>query len=257
MTSKNISPHKVALVTGSSAGIGAAIARSMARAGYTVCVNARTTQRADAVVEQIRAEGLRAHAFAADVSRPAEIEEMFAAIDREFGRLDVLVNNAAVASIGESATYPVRHWNHVISVNLTAPFLLSQLAYPRMVRAGGGVVVNISSVFGSIAAPGRAAYSATKHGLVGLTKALATEWAPDNIRVLAIAPAYVETEWVGAAKDQGRFDFEGVRARTPLGRLATVEEVADVVIFAVSSAAGYMTGSVISVDGGWLAYGGV
>lgn len=245
-----------ALVTGSSAGIGAAVAMKLAREGFSVAVNARTAKRASIVVDAIRAEGHQAIAVAADISDPEQIEPMFTRIDEEFGRLDVLVNNAGVAAIGSSDHFPLRRWNRVLALNLTAPFLASRLAHPRMVEVGGGVIINVSSIYGATAAPARAAYISSKHGLIGLTKALATEWAVDNIRVLAIVPSYVETEIIAASLESGNFDPAATLARTPLGRLATVEEVADVVAFAVSDQARYMTGSSLDVDGGWLAFGG-
>ena len=122
--------------------------------------------------------------------------------------------------------------------------------------AGGGVIVNVSSIYGSIAAPARAAYISSEHGLIGLTKALATDWASDNVRVLAVIPSYVETEIIAASVESGNFNTSATLARTPLGRLGTVEEVADVISFAVSDKSRYMTGSALVVDGGWLAFGG-
>jgi NAD(P)-dependent dehydrogenase (short-subunit alcohol dehydrogenase family) len=247
---------KVALVTGSSAGIGESVVEGLAIDGYKVVVTSRTIERARVVADRLTSLGHDVLAVAADVSRPDEIDTMFEAIDERFGRLDVLVNNAGVGAVGESETYPLRKWEKVLALNLTAPFLCAQRAAPLMKRNGGGVVVNVASIFAAIATPARAAYVSSKHGLIGLTKVLGTEWAAENIRVLAVAPSYVATEMVEEAAKAGHFDALAATGRTPLGRLGSPGEVADVIRFAVSDGARYMTGSVLWVDGGWLAYGG-
>lgn len=253
---QSVKPHqKVALVTGSSAGIGAGVARRLSSSGYAVVVNARDADRVSDMVDELRKVGPAAAAVA-DISSPEGLETVFDVVDSEFGRLDLLVNNAGVTLHGPSAEQPLRRWEKVLSLNLTAPFYASQLAYPRMVASGGGVIVNISSIYGLSAAPGRAAYISTKHAIIGLTKALATEWAPDNIRVLAIAPGYIDTEFVAQWRRSGGLDTEAILARTPMNRLGTAEEVADVVSFAASDAARFMTGTLLPVDGGWLAFGG-
>lgn len=248
--------QKTALVTGASAGIGAAVARRLARDGYAVAVNARTEARAMVTVEQIRSDGGRAVPVAADISDSEVLGEMFDTIDSELGSLDLVVNNAGMATIQESEDVPLRRWDRVLALNLTAPFLISQLAYPRLLQQGGGTIINVASIYGVIASGRRAAYVSSKHGLIGLTKALAVEWAPSNVRVLAVTPSYIDTEIIVNARESGNFDPAGVLDRTPMGRLGTVEEVADVIAFAASKDARYMTGSNILVDGGWLAFGG-
>lgn len=252
----NPTSKPVAVVTGSTAGIGAAVARRLAADGYTVVVNGRSQDRVDAVVESIRASGAEALGAVADLSDPGSIPPLFEHLRDAVGRVDVLVNNAGFATIGASADFPLRRWDRVLALNLTAPFVAAQQAHPMMVESGGGVVINMSSIYGAIAAPMRAAYISSKHGLIGLTKALATEWATDNIRVVSVVPSYIETEVIAASRQAGHFDPAATLARTPLRRLGTVEEVADVVAFAVSDAARYITGSTIHADGGWLAFGG-
>lgn len=247
---------RVALVTGSSTGIGAAIAKRLSQEGFTIAVIARAEERTSATVGWIRDNGGKAHGFGADLSRPEEIEDLFSRFDARFDRLDVLVNNAGMASIADSTSMPLRHWNRVLTLNLTAPFVTAQCAHPRMTRHGG-VIVNIGSVYSQMSVGRRAAYVSSKHGLIGLTKALATEWAPDGVRVVAVAPGYTETDHVRVAMEDGGFDSDAVVSRTPMGRLAHVDEVADAVSFVCSERASFVTGSTLYVDGGWTAYGGV
>ncbi|MCK0112039.1 SDR family oxidoreductase [Ornithinimicrobium sp. F0845] len=248
---------RVAVVTGSSTGIGAAIAKRLSREGFAVAVVARAEERTSATVGWIRDNGGTAHGFAADLSRPEEIEDLFTQFDARFERLDALVNNAGMASIADSTSVPLRHWNRVLTLNLTAPFVAAQCAHPRMTRHGGGVIVNIGSVYSGMSVSRRAAYVTSKHGLIGLTKTLATEWAPDGVRVVAVAPGYTETDHVRVAMEDGGFDAAAVVRRTPMGRLAHVDEVADAVSFVCSERASFVTGSTLYVDGGWTGYGGV
>jgi len=252
----SITEQPVALITGSSTGIGEAIARMLALQGYRVVINSRTLERAQAVANQFIAEGHDALPVAADVSNADDIENMFTTVMSRLGRVDVLVNNAGAGAIGDSMTYPLRKWNRILALNLTAPFVCSQYAAPSMRENGGGVIVNIGSVYSVIAAASRAAYISSKHGLIGLTKALAVEWAPYNIRVVAVAPSYITTDMVEKATLAGHFDLAATAERTPAGRLGAPEDVAEAVSFVVSERARFITGSVLYVDGGWLAFGG-
>jgi NAD(P)-dependent dehydrogenase (short-subunit alcohol dehydrogenase family) len=245
----------VAIVTGSSTGIGESIAAALAADGYTVVVTSRTLERAEAAAARLTERGHTAVPVALDVGDPEQVEAMFTTVDERCGRLDVLVNNAGVGSIGESETFPLKRWNKVIALNLTGPFLCSQAAAQRM-HESGGVIINIGSIYSAVAGAGRAAYATSKHGLIGLTKVLATEWAPMNIRVLAVAPSYVTTDLIQQAVDAGNFDLERSLARTPMNRLGTPEDVSSVVSFLVSDKAAFMTGSVVYVDGGWVGFGG-
>ncbi|MGY1916147.1 SDR family NAD(P)-dependent oxidoreductase [Blastococcus sp. SYSU DS0973] len=264
--SESLEPHavtpatplsgRVAVVTGSSAGIGKAIARRLAVAGASVIVNSRSEERAEACAEEFRAQGLTVTPVAADVAEPEQISRLVEEATAVHGRLDILVNNAGIPSVAPASELSARDWNAVLSTNLTAPFLLAQAAYPTMAAQGQGVIVNISSILGHTAISGRVAYCSAKHGLEGLTKVLAVEWAPAGVRVLAVSPAYVSTALVEKTMAAGGFDASALERRTPLGRLATPEEVAEVVAFVVSPAAAYLTGVSVPVDGGWLAYGG-
>jgi len=169
---------QIAVVTGSSVGIGRSIARLYGQAGARVVVNSRDHDRARAVAGELAAEGIDALPIAADVGDAAEIARLFATVDERWGAPDIIVNNAGTSMIGPSETLPLESWQRTIDLNLTGAFLCAQEAARRMIPRGRGVIINISSVLGELGLPKRAAYCASKHGLNGLTKVLATEWGP-------------------------------------------------------------------------------
>lgn len=247
---------RVAIVTGSSAGIGRAVALELAAAGAAVAVNARAADRAGAVVEEIQAAGGRAAAIAVDLLAPKSAGELVERTIAELGGVDILVNNAGHGMIAPSLELSQADWQRTLDLMLTAPFLCSQAAARHMVSSGGGVIINVSSVLGHVGMARRAAYASAKAGLAGLTRTLAVEWAPLGIRVVSVDPAYVATEFVQNSMRSDGFDASAIERRTPLGRLGQPEEVARVVGFLASDAASYITGSALPVDGGWLAYGG-
>jgi 3-oxoacyl-[acyl-carrier protein] reductase len=247
---------RVAIVTGSSSGIGEAIALELAAVGASVVVNSRDGARAEPVARAIERGGGRAVAVAADVCDSVQVAALVRAAVEQLGGLDILVNNAGAGLVAAAEELAEADWRRLIEVDLTAPFLCAQAAGRHMLTSGGGVIVNIASVFGHTTIPGRAAYAAAKHGLVGLTKVLGTEWAGRGVRCVAVSPGYVATDLVREAMRSGRFSERDIERRTPLGRLATPEEVARVVAFVASDAASYMTASHVLVDGGWVGYGG-
>jgi 3-oxoacyl-[acyl-carrier protein] reductase len=247
---------RVAIVTGSSRGIGEAIASELASAGAAVVVNSRSQARAEPVANEIRARGGRAIAVGADVCDSVQVSALVAAAVEQLGGLDILVNNAGTGLVVPSEELSEDDWRRFIDVDLTAPFLCSQAAGRHMLAAGGGVIVNIASVLGHTAMPGRAAYVSAKHGVIGLTKVLGTEWANRGVRCVAVSPSYVATELVKENMRRGSFDERDIERRTPLGRLATPTEVGRVVAFLASDQASYMTASHVLVDGGWVGYGG-
>jgi 3-oxoacyl-[acyl-carrier protein] reductase len=245
-----------AIVTGSSTGLGEAIARELSALGASVVINARDGERAERVAASIRATGARAIVHAGDITEPRTADALTAAAVEAFGRLDVLVNNAGRGNITPSEDLALADWEAVLRLNLTAPLLCAQAAFPHLVASGRGVVVNIGSILSSLGIAQRAAYAASKHGLVGLTKVLAAEWASRGVRVVGVDPGYVETEMVRANMERAGFTAEDLERRTPLGRLARAEEIARVVAFVSSPAASYVTGTSVAVDGGWVTDGG-
>jgi 3-oxoacyl-[acyl-carrier protein] reductase len=246
----------VAIVTGSSSGIGEATATELAAAGASVVVNSRSQARAEPVAREIRSRGGSAIAVAADVCDSVQVAALIAAAVEQLGGLHILVNNAGAGLVAPSEELREVDWRRLIELDLTAPFLCAQAAARHMLAADGGVIVNVASALGHTAIPGRAAYASAKHGLIGLTKVLGIEWASRGVRCLAVSPGYVATELVKENMRRGGFDERDIERRTPLGRLATPAEVARVVAFLASDGAAYMTASHVLVDGGWVGYGG-
>jgi 3-oxoacyl-[acyl-carrier protein] reductase len=246
--------ERVAVVTGSSAGIGLAVARRLASSGAFVVVNSRDRDRAEAAARLLPPEQVLA--VAADVREPESVERLFEAAIAGFGHVDILVNNAGVPSAAPSEELALEAWQTVLDTNLTAAFLCSQAAARHMLPRGDGTIVNLASLWAHLGMPGRAAYAAAKHGLVGLTKVLAAEWGPRGVRVLSVSPGYTETDFVRGLAERGQIELESVIGRTPLRRLAQPEEVADLIAFLASDRASFVNGSDMVVDGGWTAYGG-
>jgi len=241
----------VALVTGAAGGIGAATSLALARSGLTVIVGFRSDgDRAEEVAAKIRAEGLRAHAQAIDVLDEASIGEAFDATERDRGPVQVLVNNAGFMRDGLAVKYPTAAWESTIDTNLTGAFLCCRRALPKMLRPRWGRIVNVSSAAALRGNPGQAAYSASKAGLLGLTRALAREVGGRGITVNAVCPGFVDTGMTESTADEMRRRYVEM---TPAGRVGTPEEVAAVIAFLAGAEAGYVNGAVISVDGGLTA----
>jgi 2-deoxy-D-gluconate 3-dehydrogenase len=241
-----------ALVTGGATGIGAAIARALAAFGADVAVTAHR-RPADSVLGDIRALGRRAVALAADLGALDEQKAATLAADAEarLGGLDILVNNAGIIRRAEALDHSYADWRAVMTVDLDAMFLLSQAAARRMAPRRSGRIVNIASVLafeGGIRVPG---YAAAKHAVVGLTRAIANEWAAHGVTVNAIAPGYVATENTAALR-QDAARMRDLLARIPAGRFGEPDEIAGAAVFLASPAAAYVTGSTLVVDGGWL-----
>jgi 2-deoxy-D-gluconate 3-dehydrogenase len=239
--------QKIALVTGSASGLGAAIATALAQAGATVACHGNRR----AATETAKAIGGSAAAFQADLSRTDGAEKLFAEVKQQFGQVDILVNNAGTILRAAAEEVTLEDWQQVLQVNLTSVFQLSQLAARDMIPRGGGKIVNIASLLsfqGGIRVP---AYTASKGGVAQLTKALANEWAPKNIQVNAIAPGYfatTNTEALQADETRNRQILE----RIPAGRWGQPEDLAGAALFLASRASDYVTGTVVTVDGGWM-----
>lgn len=248
---------RAALVTGSSAGIGRAIAHQLAGQGAHVGVNSRDAGRAGRVVEEVRSSGGTARSFVFDLERSDGPTALVEAFVEHFGRIDVLVNNAGAGSVGASEDIEPDSWHRVMQLLLHAPFLCAQAAGRHMLAVNAGVIVNVASVAGHVGLPQRAAYCSAKHGLVGLTKVLGTEWAGRGVRVLSVDPGYVSTAALERSMATGGFDASRIEARTPIRRLAQPSEIARVIAFLCSDGASYMTGTSVMVDGGLTAHGGL
>ena len=248
---------QVAVVTGASSGIGQAIAARLGVAGAKVVVNSRSAERAEDAAAALRDRGTEALGVAADIGRDDQARKLIDAATDRFGRLDILVNNAGQPSVSPSEELDPADWRRVIDTDLSGAFYCAQAAGVTMLQQGSGVIINISSIFGQTGNAMRAAYVAAKHGLDGLTKVLAAEWATRGVRVNSVNPAYVATPLVDAAMASASFAVEDIERRTPLGRMGKPEEIAEVVAFLASPGASYITGVQLPVDGGWLAFGGV
>jgi NAD(P)-dependent dehydrogenase (short-subunit alcohol dehydrogenase family) len=247
---------RVAVVTGSASGIGLASASALARRGATVAITSRDAGRARTVAETIVAAGGSAHSFVLDLDDPANGATLIEDVVRRLERIDILVNNAGHSMVRSSEELTLAEWQRAIDVMLTAPFVCAQAAGQVMLAQGSGVIVNVGSILSHTALPMRAAYTSAKHGLLGLTRTLAAEWAPRGVRVLSVDPAFVHTELVAESMANGGFALEAITGRTPLGRLAEPAEVGRLIAFLASDAAAYMTGTATVLDGGWLAHGG-
>ena len=240
---------KTVLITGSSRGIGKAIAIKYAKKGYNVVINCKTNEDLlQKVKHEIKSYQTNCLAFTGDVGDYQICEQMFHEIKKAFGSLDVLVNNAGISYIGLLTDMTPCEWDMIIKNNLTSVFNCCHLAIPDMVRKQSGKIVNISSVWGVAGASCEVAYSATKGGINAFTKALAKELAPSNIQVNAIACGAIDTEMNRFLSDE---DLLALTDEIPAGRLGRAEEVADFV-YSVTHKNQYLTGQVIQLDGGWI-----
>ena len=242
---------RVAIVTGGNAGIGFGIAQGLAEAGAAIVVAGRRPDKNAEAVKKLAALGARAVAIEADVEDEASCRAMVAEAAERLGRLDILVNNAGIAIRKQPQDYTAAEWKRVIDVNLSGAFFCVQAAYPHMLAAGGGKIINIGSMMSIFGASFAVAYAASKGGIVQMTKALATAWAKDNIQVNALLPGWIDTDFTQSARSQVPGLNERVLARTPTGRWGTPADFAGAAVFLASAASGFINGAVIAVDGGY------
>lgn len=238
---------KTALITGGSRGIGRALVEEFARAGYRVAFTYQSNQEAaDELTATLAAEGLAVSPFACDVREFAVVESMVAQVEETIGPVDVLVNNAGVRRDGAFFRMSPEAWGDTIATNLTGVFNVCRAAVPVMMRRGG-VIINMTSAAGLMGIPGQANYCASKAGIIGLTKALAKELARLDVRVNAIAPGYIDT---GMTEEFSEKALKKLLQQAPMGRAGSAAEVARLALYLASDDASYMTGQVISMDGG-------
>jgi 3-oxoacyl-[acyl-carrier protein] reductase len=238
---------KVALVTGASQGIGRATALALAEAGAKVAVAARNAEKLNAVAAEISAAGGQALAVPMDVADPEQIKAGFKQVLEKFGKLDILVNNAAVTRDGLALRMKLEDWDAVIRTNLTGAHLCTQQALGPMMKQRWGRIINVTSVVAQTGNAGQANYVAAKAGLIGLTKAIAVEIASRNITVNAVAPGFISTPMTDPLPDKVKQEMQ---AKIPLGRMGTDRDVAAAIVFLASEEAGYITGHVLDVNGG-------
>lgn len=242
--------EKIALVTGSSRGIGRAIATQLAHEGYAVCINYRVRRDcADDLVAKLQADGCRAMAVQADVSDRAQVNAMVHQVEETFGPVSVLVNNAGVAGQALFQEITDELWHRYFGVNVDGAFHAIQAVLPHMLHAHEGCIVNISSIWGQRGASCEVTYSCTKAALIGMTRSLAAELAPTHIRVNCVAPGVIKTDMLNALPPEV---LPQLAQETPMGRLGTPEDIAQAVSFLVDSRADFITGQVLTADGGFI-----
>src|SRR5215204_3076499 len=249
---KEPTTSKVALVTGAARGIGRRVALVLAERGYAVAANDLSAP--EQTLGELERVGAEALAIPGDVSDEAAVYEMVRDVMENFGRVDVLVNNAGVSAIIPAEETTLADWNRTLAVNLTGPFLMSRDFGKEMLRRRGGSIVNISSVAGLLGIADRAAYNASKHGLIGLTRTLAAERGGRGVRVNAVCPGWVKTEMDQEDQAGGGYTDADIEGRVPMGRFATPEDVGRAVAFLADPEwSGFVNGHTLSVDGGWFA----
>jgi 2-dehydro-3-deoxy-D-gluconate 5-dehydrogenase len=242
---------KVAIVTGGNGGIGLGMAQGLADAGANIVIAARDTQKSTAAVASLGKRGVCAIAVSCDVTDAASVTAMVAATTKEFGRVDILINNAGINIRNPVHEMALEDWHKVMDTNLTSAFLCCKAVHPEMKKSGGGKIINIGSMlslFGTAYAP---AYGASKGGIVQLTKSLAVAWASDHIQVNAVLPGWVDTDLTRQARKVIPGLNERILARSPSGKWGSIDDFAGIAVFLASAASTFITGAAIPVDGGY------
>jgi 2-deoxy-D-gluconate 3-dehydrogenase len=244
---------RVAIVTGGNGGLGLAMARGLARAGATIALAARDDNKGQAAVTELTALASRSRFYSFEAASASSCRELIDAVTRDFGACDILINNAGMNRRKPPEQISEQEWHEILDVNLGAALFCAQGAYPHMKAAGRGKILNIGSMYSLFGAASVVAYAASKGGLLQLTRSLACAWAPDNIQVNAILPGWIDTELTRRARQQVADLHDFVLARTPAGRWGEPDDLAGAAIFLCSSAADFVTGAALPVDGGYSA----
>ena len=242
---------KEAVVTGGNGGIGLGIAMGLAGAGANIVIAARSVEKTAQALENIRALGVEAHGITVDVTQEPAIQRIVTSTIDHMGRLDILVNNSGIAVRAQPQELTAAQWDSVVDVNLRAAFLASKAAYAQMVKAGGGKVINVGSMYSIFGSDWGAPYAASKGGLVQLTKSLAVAWAKDNIQVNAVLPGWIVTDLTRGIQDADPNRYDNISRRIPTGRWGEPSELAGAAVFLASTASDYVTGATLAIDGGY------
>jgi NAD(P)-dependent dehydrogenase (short-subunit alcohol dehydrogenase family) len=245
---------KVIVITGASRGIGLGTARRFAQDGARVVITDLDRETGEKVAAELQAQCYDVQFVYLDVRQFQASVDLVDRLARDYGHIDVWVNNAGVAHKGPAETLPLEQWDDSVAVMLSGPFYCSQAAGRQMLEQGSGVIVNVSSTGGLQYIEGRVAYSVPKAGLIMLTQALGIEWASRGVRVVGIAPGVVMTEMVKKGIEQGVANMDAYIRRTPLRRIGTVDEIAEAIYYLASDEASYVVAETLRVDGGWTAY---
>jgi len=245
---------RVAVITGGAQGIGRRTAELLAERGFRVAVI--DLHKPQETAEVIEASGGKAFGYAGDISNETIVEDFAQQVFDRFGGVDVLVNNAGISFISPAEHTAVRDYRRVLEVNLVAPFLLAKAFGEKMLAVGSGSIINVASVAGLLGIADRAAYNASKHGLIGLTRTLAAEWGGRGVRVNAVCPGWVKTQMDDADQARGTYSDADITGRVPMARFATPDDIARAIAFlADDSESAFVNGHCLSVDGGWAADG--
>ena len=246
---------RVAIVTGGNGGIGLGLARGLADAGANIAIVGRNETKSKAAVNDLARRGVKAASVVADVTDKEAVARMVERVAAEFGRIDILINNAGINVRKPPHTLAIEEWESVIDTNLTSAFLCSKAVYPAMKAAKGGKIINIGSMMSIFGASFTPAYAASKGGIVQFTRACACAWAADNIQANAILPGWIDTDLTERARAEVSGLNERVLARTPAARWGTIDDFAGIAVFLSSAASDFVTGAAIPVDGGFSVMG--
>jgi NAD(P)-dependent dehydrogenase (short-subunit alcohol dehydrogenase family) len=247
---------KAAIVTGASRGLGVSFARGLAKAGCDLVVAARDMDQLREVALDLEQHGRRVVPVQADVRRQQDVESMVQRSVTEFGKVDILINNAGISAVADAEAMTREQWQSVIDTNLTALFFCAQCAARQMLRQGSGKIINIASMYGISASScvSQASYVTSKAGVLGLTRELAVEWAPRGLQVVALAPGFFRSDQTIWAFEQNQELGKKLLAKVPMGRMGKLEELEGTIVYLASPASDYMTGQALILDGGFLSW---
>lgn len=246
--------NRTAVVTGAAQGIGRRTAELLAENGYAVALtDLRSTNE---IARGLREKGLAALDFKGDISDEKMVSDLAVKVEREWGQIDLLVNNAGISCISPAEETSAQQFRRVLEINLVAPFMLAKTIGSKMIARGKGAIVNVASIAGLVGVADRAAYNASKHGLIGLTRTLSAEWGGRGVRVNAVCPGWVKTEMDVADQSSGGYTDDDITNRVPMAGFASTNDIAEAILFlADEKKSGFVNGHALVVDGGWTADG--